>query len=335
MDKQYNQQYELMKAQNDWNLMMWNKNNEYNSPSAQVQRYIDAGLNPAMMMQNNNPVSATQMSSASPNVPGAPTPAGDFANAMIQTKQLELKNKELDIENKKADATIENMEADTKGKTIDNAWKDIINAQNYRTMEKTMQEVNQKIKLMDSEIQANFANINLTQAKTLTENLMRLPQVENVIAEYKKKYSDIGVNNATISSILTNIMLMNDEHNYNNTIRIPLGKQQIILTKQQGRKTAFEATESMFRGWELNLQYQHNKNLFGFHERAEKVERTIGAIGSAFSVGAQILQGIGLFNIGRGMTGSQPNSITNPIIQGNTGYQGTFGPSSVFQNKTF
>lgn len=36
----------LAKLQNQYNIDMWNMNNEYNSPKNQLQRLIDAGLNP-------------------------------------------------------------------------------------------------------------------------------------------------------------------------------------------------------------------------------------------------------------------------------------------------
>lgn len=36
----------LAREQNDWNEKMWEKNNEYNSPVAQKQRLIEAGINP-------------------------------------------------------------------------------------------------------------------------------------------------------------------------------------------------------------------------------------------------------------------------------------------------
>lgn len=38
--------YKMFQEQNDYNRDMWNMNNAYNSPSAQVQRALDAGLNP-------------------------------------------------------------------------------------------------------------------------------------------------------------------------------------------------------------------------------------------------------------------------------------------------
>lgn len=39
----------LQEQQNQFNIDMWKLNNEYNSPSAQMQRYQEAGLNPALM----------------------------------------------------------------------------------------------------------------------------------------------------------------------------------------------------------------------------------------------------------------------------------------------
>lgn len=56
----------LARENNNFNLEMWRRNNEYNSPSAQMQRYKDAGLNPALIYgssgnagNSSSPVSGT------------------------------------------------------------------------------------------------------------------------------------------------------------------------------------------------------------------------------------------------------------------------------------
>lgn len=58
-DVRSQERYEqLVQEGRDWNLDMWNRQNEYNSPRAQVQRLIDAGLNPNLaygQLQNFNP----------------------------------------------------------------------------------------------------------------------------------------------------------------------------------------------------------------------------------------------------------------------------------------
>ena len=45
----YGLQKKLAAQQNEYNLQMWNLQNEYNSPQAQMQRLEDAGLNKALM----------------------------------------------------------------------------------------------------------------------------------------------------------------------------------------------------------------------------------------------------------------------------------------------
>lgn len=42
---------QIAKYQNEYNTEMWNKQNEYNSPSASMQRLTDAGINPRAYQQ--------------------------------------------------------------------------------------------------------------------------------------------------------------------------------------------------------------------------------------------------------------------------------------------
>ena len=57
---------------------MWNKNNEYNSASAQRERLEAAGLNPYMMMNGGSAGTAQTMSGSSGAAPsgGAPSAQG-------------------------------------------------------------------------------------------------------------------------------------------------------------------------------------------------------------------------------------------------------------------
>lgn len=60
----------LASQQNDWNIAQWNRENEYNSPSAQMQRYRDAGINPAFVLGQGNISSGN----------GTPLQSADLAN---------------------------------------------------------------------------------------------------------------------------------------------------------------------------------------------------------------------------------------------------------------
>lgn len=48
----------LKQLENQFNLDVWNLNNEYNSPAAQMQRYQDAGLNPNLIYSQQNTATA-------------------------------------------------------------------------------------------------------------------------------------------------------------------------------------------------------------------------------------------------------------------------------------
>ena len=48
LDREYQTQERL--ATQEWNEQMWNKNNEYNSMSSQMQRALEAGVNPNALL---------------------------------------------------------------------------------------------------------------------------------------------------------------------------------------------------------------------------------------------------------------------------------------------
>lgn len=47
-------QIRLKELENQFNLDVWNMQNEYNTPQAQMQRYLDAGLNPNLIYGQSN-----------------------------------------------------------------------------------------------------------------------------------------------------------------------------------------------------------------------------------------------------------------------------------------
>lgn len=67
--------YLLAAKQNDWNIEQWNRENAYNTPSAQRQRLLDAGLNPNLMLDGGDAGNARGLDSA------------NYANAQPTTMQ--------------------------------------------------------------------------------------------------------------------------------------------------------------------------------------------------------------------------------------------------------
>lgn len=72
----YDRDKEMAEYAYDKDLEMWNLQNQYNSPMAQMQRFEEAGLNKHMIYGQGTPGNATGMPSYSP--PSYQPPAQDF-----------------------------------------------------------------------------------------------------------------------------------------------------------------------------------------------------------------------------------------------------------------
>lgn len=79
--REYSKQ--LMDYQNQMNIDNWNLQNEYNSPKAQMQRYIDAGLNPNLIYSKSDMSGAIGQSSYIPTDPLKSY--GSIANDAVNT----------------------------------------------------------------------------------------------------------------------------------------------------------------------------------------------------------------------------------------------------------
>lgn len=94
----------LAREQNAWNELMWNKNNEYNSASAQVERLMAAGLNPNLVNDAGQSQPLTSANLANQQVPDYSLHAkvGDQINNTI-SNYIEGLRVKADVERTKAD----------------------------------------------------------------------------------------------------------------------------------------------------------------------------------------------------------------------------------------
>ncbi len=111
MQKQIEAQKQLQRNQNQWNLDMWNKQNEYNTPFNQRSLYEDAGLNPSYFLgQGNGTAGSVQSSTMS--APSAPTPAGDYGFLdSLGTTILQQELLKSEIRKNDADAGLSNTQS--------------------------------------------------------------------------------------------------------------------------------------------------------------------------------------------------------------------------------
>ena len=116
-------QREMYNRQMAYNTDMWNKQNEYNDPSNQVERLRAAGINPYLALQNGNGVGVAQSAGGvTPPAGGAaqvspfiPDTKG-FVDSAMQLSQLLFQSKKQDSEVALNNAELESRHIDNKFK---------------------------------------------------------------------------------------------------------------------------------------------------------------------------------------------------------------------------
>lgn len=177
-ENQKNRDYNLMLAQkqNAWNVEQWERENEYNSPEAQMERYRKAGLNPDLMAggAQNLSASSPMMTSGAPSNPtdmsmlGQKPTLGQAIQSALRDSMLgaQIDNIKADTEEKRANASI--LSSDAK-------FRDAINQGNLKLQ-------NMQIQLDSSQLKLNDAQISEYRAKV--SNLEQ--ETKNLVAEYDK-----------------------------------------------------------------------------------------------------------------------------------------------------
>lgn len=123
--REYEMQNDLLDKQNQFTRTMWMENNRYNDPSSQVQRMINAGLNPNLVNQSNtssqiSSSSAPSVNSAIGGVKDAMQFLGDTVmNAVRQKSDIDRIKKQ----NEADDANIDYINAMADSVRIQNRFK--------------------------------------------------------------------------------------------------------------------------------------------------------------------------------------------------------------------
>lgn len=106
-------QIDLMREQNAFNERMMDKQMDWNSESAKVQRLAAAGLNPSLAFSDASNLGSAAVGAAVPNIEA---PQANFSDVALNAAQAI---------NLLADSSLSNEE--TKGRAIDNMYRDAYN----------------------------------------------------------------------------------------------------------------------------------------------------------------------------------------------------------------
>lgn len=141
LQKQQTWSEQMAEKQNQWNIDQWNRANEYNSPTAQMERMEAAGINPynAFASGQVGSVAASPLQSATPNNVSAPAyaeafsnPVGNFISGLSSSLDNALKVISVDREKKLTPSVVETSEQNARGAkgTADKALAEGVMSQN-------------------------------------------------------------------------------------------------------------------------------------------------------------------------------------------------------------
>ena len=195
------QNLQIARDNRDWQEKMWNMQNQYNSPQAQMQRLKSAGLNPDLMYSQGTTGIAQGIGEPSQATMQAPQLQGLDTSSLVQAIQNEeLMKGQLDLLRSQKD----NVDADTHGKDIDNANKQIAYDLYFDEARYRMRKMQSDIDKQTQDIQESMARVGLINAniiKTQQEarNLLQdfLFNQETWDDRVKEIQSRIHVNEAT------------------------------------------------------------------------------------------------------------------------------------------
>ena len=218
--REWNEQ--MMDKQNDWSLNMWNKTNEYNNPSNQLQRLLDAGLNP--LYYGLDGTSANGLESSQPlgyeraNVSNIDNPIAAGISATLAQAQLE--NMQADTAKKNNENLTETQRREKLIADIDVARQDIKNKiANEKLTDKQREMLDKELGWYDRTQQAiiaekeSSAKLNDASKKRIEELLEGEKLIQcKTIEDFEHKWSKIR---AEISQIAKeNSILDKDLENY-------------------------------------------------------------------------------------------------------------------------
>lgn len=229
-ENERNREYNLKLAQmqNQWNVEQWQRENDYNTPMAQIQRLKEAGINPDMVYGGGIANTSTSSPQMTAGAPSSPTPLVGMPNAVdsyldSQLKQAQIDNINADTQKKGAEASIFASDAKFRDEwnrgLIKGQYMDIQVAESARDLnnqdaQESMMRCKQ-IEAVMSQINATVAEIynriDLDNAKFQLDKALNSAQVKELIS--RKNLNDETVNR--MRQELENILRhYDDEHDY-------------------------------------------------------------------------------------------------------------------------
>lgn len=222
-------QMDIAKYQADRNLELWNLNNEYNSPQAQMDRYKAAGLNPHLIYGEGSASSGNSSSPAqsfsAPVMKTArmenymPNVTQLLMNGLMMSSQIQKTNSDTAINYQQ----LENLEQDNALKRLMVIQQQLINSKTKDEAELWKNRLFAEIGLMDSRsvlarsqsqlADSNRFSVDALRPLQVAETKQRVSyilaqtigqQIENQLSPYRRRMLEEQISNYIADRYLTN-----------------------------------------------------------------------------------------------------------------------------------
>lgn len=209
LNRSYNLQ--LAQMQNHWNQAQWNLENAYNSPSAQMERMRQAGLNPDMIygggVSGNLSASSPTMTSGAPSSPmdwsalSSKKSLGQVALEAAQLDNIQAQTDKVKAETVGQHYTNEALASDAKYRDAINEGEIAVKYATIRGIDSNIAKDNQdmaesrqrtvnlqkeceNIVLKGKEIRASISNLDAATASRKLEDALRTAEVQAAIKKF-------------------------------------------------------------------------------------------------------------------------------------------------------
>ena len=228
-----------------YNTEMWHKNNDYNTPSAQAQRYRAAGMNPYIMMSGQGGIGLSASPAAGTNVPQmqraemqAYDPTGAFIAAGQGFSDGRLKQSEIDKNN-----------AEAQGHAIDNITR---NTENLARIEKAIADAK------DATSRAKLQDVETSLKNATFGSVVYQAQLQNMEMEERIKVQEQTRLSLELDNIFKDMRNQNYPQEFSAMLaetwsRVKLNNVKTATEVAQQKKLAQDVVESVARACGLRM----------------------------------------------------------------------------------
>ena len=254
--KQFQYQQQLNREAFQHDIDMWNKQNEYNTPSAQMERLQAAGLNPNLVYGNGGATNTannapTYNAGSAPDVSSARAAAASLANQGFNTA-LNLQLQQAQAANLNADTNLKNKTSELSGVQKEIALLDkelrsgTLSDEIQYKLEKWKQDLilgRNQIKLGDQQVTLNQKQMERLDAET--ENIKQNTKLSKAQAE------EIGIQILFLPEVLRSQINLNSANAFN---AIQAGNEHIATTALREAQTRIADLDKILKGFDVNIK---------------------------------------------------------------------------------